>query len=1292
MAKLRAFIAALFCLVPALALAQLGPSPGNITTPQATDYVPLYGRGTTGPLFGQVGALTATMLSQPNTWTALQTFSGGALVLTRPPLDNTTNAASTAFVQAAINQVAATISVASPAALAAAAIAAGQTTIRVAAMVSLGTSTCSLNFAKGTSTPTGIYGEILNIPSGIYWEPQYSNSPIKACEFGTVADGGFYNAPQYITALTYDSGTGAVSITTSSGNNGVLIPGGQFTLGRLSGTGSFASLAGSWTATAGTSGFTTNFTGPIGLTLTVTGGTISGATGGTDNKPMIQAAIDYGVCQIPGVSSCVSSANQNSTVCLSDGKYVTKDTISLGYGGGNNGFNQQTLVACSNGRGAYIALAGVTLLPTQVDRCAINVQGGRHTGIKSISFLGPNYDWASTRTAHAVVTGSIAGTVLTVTALTSGQLEVGSLISGAGITPGTTITSYGTASGGGVGAIGTYNLSISQTVSSTTINANHPYPTVDSGWLDPAFIKTGTNPGGLQRFSPWAAICYDGVSGASAPAAAYPAITYPGWTNISTQYGKAASSDLFVDDVQIMGFAVGFAQAPNSPIGDGNGDFAKFNKLDCQYVVYCMSIGGSQSRGVEVVDAAVNGVYTFFTNTANGDLSGQMGGPFTNIVLGNSYQFFKINAALGSPAIFRNLYSESSVRLGSFNGANFGNDLTIDGCLINTGEFNSSIVPTSMIDLTQNVSLTLNNCTIDGSTRITVLVQGGGSQTLVLNGGAWGQASSVGALYNSVAVQQAVNYTGSMYVGPFGQFPGTNQGKLSVLNHIKGAQLNPQNGLTNATIPMGEYVYNSGARVPSNQIMKSLVDNLLEQTNDFQQLPQSNGIVQFVSNPAQVPPGGTPAWTGCEFMQFYYLSSNQTNPGLLASSIQSGDILYHENTATIFVATSVGPSVTGIIATLGAITGGAAYVPGTYTNVPLTGGTGSGAQATIVVNGGGAVSSVVITSVGAGGYTAADVLSASNTNLGGAGAGFSIPAATVNTYSLVTTIQQNNFLIDHANQIPIVSLTCALNTLSDLTLGGITNIVHTGGAIPMIIFYGDFVKGSTAVANVHRGDGFAGNMTSATSSTFTAVISNGSGSPGNILNVSSAVTGTPLAVGTIIAGTGVTLGTRIIALGSGTGGTGTYTVSAFANTASEAMTGQVCAPTSAAAYLCPGDLMWAPAIADPTVANWGMSQGTVLNSITNGSPGSITLSQVANATGRFPIYPFPLKKGGVPAIQSSFRYSAAGTPVPTCNAASDGQQIYVSDATAPTYHGAYTSGGAIPAGVYCINGTGWVTN
>lgn len=64
---------------------------------------------------------------------------------------------------------------------------------------------------------------------------------------------------------------------------------------------------------------------------------------------------------------------------------------------------------------------------------------------------------------------------------------------------------------------------------------------------------------------------------------------------------------------------------------------------------------------------------------------------------------------------------------------------------------------------------------------------------------------------------------------------------------------------------------------------------------------------------------------------------------------------------------------------------------------------------------------------------------------------------------------------------------------------------------------------------------------------------------GTTLTVSAAA-GSPIAVGQTVQGVGVTAGTRITALGTGTGGTGTYTVNNTQTVASEAMT---TVPTSA---------------------------------------------------------------------------------------------------------------------------------
>jgi hypothetical protein len=71
-------------------------------------------------------------------------------------------------------------------------------------------------------------------------------------------------------------------------------------------------------------------------------------------------------------------------------------------------------------------------------------------------------------------TGTISTTTLTVSAVANGNLQVGDIIAGTGVTPGTIITALGT----GTGNTGTYTISPSQTVGSATAmtTANSPMP------------------------------------------------------------------------------------------------------------------------------------------------------------------------------------------------------------------------------------------------------------------------------------------------------------------------------------------------------------------------------------------------------------------------------------------------------------------------------------------------------------------------------------------------------------------------------------------------------------------------------------------------------------------------------------------------------------------------------------------------------------------------------------------------------------------------------------------------
>jgi hypothetical protein len=203
-------------------------------------------------------------------------------------------------------------SLASPTALAISPIPPGQTLVTVIAMAASGTSTCSLRYTIGTSTPTGQYQEVLNAPSGIYWEPIFDNSPVRACQFGTVADG------------TFNQTTYAVS--------------------------------------------------------------------GTDNTSMIQNALDYAM------------RNNYNTVCLNDGSYLTTDTLAIGWGnpiavGSPTSLYSLSLKSCNDARSPYSFLGGVTILPSQTDRCAVNFAGSRQGGLKGIQFIGQNHVFLSNLTA-----------------------------------------------------------------------------------------------------------------------------------------------------------------------------------------------------------------------------------------------------------------------------------------------------------------------------------------------------------------------------------------------------------------------------------------------------------------------------------------------------------------------------------------------------------------------------------------------------------------------------------------------------------------------------------------------------------------------------------------------------------------------------------------------------------------------------------------------------------------------------------------------------------------------------
>jgi hypothetical protein len=100
----------------------------------------------------------------------------------------------------------------------------------------------------------------------------------------------------------------------------------------------------------------------------------------------------------------------------------------------------------------------------------LGIEGDWPAYINEVPGDGSNHGWTrywgdGTVDVKGTLTGSISGTILTVSATSLTNITAGDMISGTGVTPATRIVSRGT----GTGGTGTYNVSASQTVGSTTI-------------------------------------------------------------------------------------------------------------------------------------------------------------------------------------------------------------------------------------------------------------------------------------------------------------------------------------------------------------------------------------------------------------------------------------------------------------------------------------------------------------------------------------------------------------------------------------------------------------------------------------------------------------------------------------------------------------------------------------------------------------------------------------------------------------------------------------------------------
>lgn len=120
--------------------------------------------------------------------------------------------------------------------------------------------------------------------------------------------------------------------------------------------------------------------------------------------------------------------------------------------------------------GVYVYVFTSNLTPTIVG--TLNSSTGRvgitDNGINAYIVDGAyRYTWRISTPSNAIFTGSVSGTTLTVTAMSSGTITANQSLTGVGVTAETVITALGT----GTGGVGTYTLNTSQTVSAQSLSS-----------------------------------------------------------------------------------------------------------------------------------------------------------------------------------------------------------------------------------------------------------------------------------------------------------------------------------------------------------------------------------------------------------------------------------------------------------------------------------------------------------------------------------------------------------------------------------------------------------------------------------------------------------------------------------------------------------------------------------------------------------------------------------------------------------------------------------------------------
>ena len=288
--------------------------------------------------------------------------------------------------------------------------------------------------------------------------------------------------------LINNTGTGAKTIKNTSGT-GISVPAGKATLVYNNGT----------NVVDAASYFTS---------LTVSAGSAAAPTitpAGDTNTGIFFPAADTIAFSEGGVEAMRIDSAGNVGIGTSSPTYkLHLDNINAGDGIAIQDSNDSASVGLYFLNGSDVIVGSIFGL-TDNTGMSFQTNGSERLRIDSAGDVGIGTTTPATRlevsgstTNNWQVTASISTTTMTVTVVTSGTLAVGDLVYGTSVQPYTRITALGT----GTGGVGTYTVSVSQTVSSTTIYGATGYANTLMRITDTdTNVFAGQPTGGLQFFT-----------------------------------------------------------------------------------------------------------------------------------------------------------------------------------------------------------------------------------------------------------------------------------------------------------------------------------------------------------------------------------------------------------------------------------------------------------------------------------------------------------------------------------------------------------------------------------------------------------------------------------------------------------------------------------------------------------------------------------------------------------------------------------------------------------------------